>query len=187
MALSGSTARRYAEAFLDLAQERGAVEEWSASLERVTSTLSAESLRSLAAPSYPLETRRRALEAAFANEPAGVRSLLSTLLERGRIGLLPPITRAYRDLLDARAGIEKAVITTAVPLAEGERGDLVRRLERESGTRLRTTFAVDPSLLGGMLVRIGDHQLDGSVRTRLAVMRERLARPSSVGSAGDAA
>lgn len=175
MALTGSTPKRYAEALLDLAEQQDAVEEWRTSVDRVAASLSGDVLRMLASPAYPLQARRSALELATAGEPAAVRSLLVTLLERDRIGLLPAVARAFRDLLDARAGIEKAVMTTAVPLDESERRALVRRLESSSGRKLRARFEVDPSIVGGMLVRIGDHQLDGSVRTRLAVMRQRLA------------
>ncbi len=172
---TGFAARRYAEALADLAAERRVINEVRGSLDRVAQALSGEALRLLAAPSFPLKTRRRALDAAFGEEASAVRSLLVTLLERDRIALLPAITRAYHDLIDARAGIEKAVITTAAALDERERRSLIERLERASGKRLRPTFAHDPSLIGGALVRIGDHQIDGSVRTRLASLRERLA------------
>lgn len=175
MPLGGSAPKRYAEALLDLAERHGDVEEWRKALDRVTAALTGDVLRTIASPAYPLDARRKALELATADEPAGIRSLLVTLLERGRIALLPTVARSFEDLLDARAGIEKAVITTAVPLAEGERGTVVRRLEADGGRRLRARFEVDPSILGGMLVRIGDHQIDGSVRTQLAVLRERLA------------
>ncbi len=175
MPLTGSAAKRYAEAFLDLAEERRAVDESAAALGRMAEALSGEAFRLLASPEHPIDSRRRALELVTASEPALVRALLFTLLERGRIALLPAIARAHRDLLDARAGVEKAVITTATELDESERRALVERLERASGKTLRATFAADPSLIGGVLLRIGDHQLDGSVRTRLAVMRDRLA------------
>jgi F-type H+-transporting ATPase subunit delta len=175
MPLSGSAARRFAEALLDLAGEKHATAEWGASLDRLVSALSGESLRLLASPAVPFAVRRDALERATEAQPAGVRALLTTLLERDLIALLPAVSRAYQDLVDARAGIEKAVITTAVPLEEGEREALVQRLERASGRRLRATFAVEPAIVGGMLVRIGDHQVDGSVRTRLALLGERLA------------
>lgn len=176
MALGGSKARRYAEAFLELADEAGATEKWVESLDGVTASLSAEGLRLLGNPTFPMEMRRRAVEAAIESEPAGVRSLLATLLEREAIAALPAITRAAHDLLDKRAGIEKAVITTAVPIGESERRDIVARLERDSGKRLRATFDVDPALQGGLVVRIGDHQVDGSIRTRLATLRQVIAQ-----------
>lgn len=187
MAISGSSAKRYAEAILELATEHRTIDEWSASLDRVSAALSPEALRILSAPTYPLEARRQALEAATREEPAPVKALLSTLLERERLALLPVITRAFHDLLDARAGVEKAVVVTAVPLAENERGALVARLERESKKKLRTRFEVEPKIMGGAIIRIGDHQVDGSVRTRLALLRERVAHmPPSAGEAGDA-
>ena len=175
MAAVGSSAKRYAEAILELATAQRNVEEWTASLDRVTAGLAPEALRLLGAPTFPLEARRRALESVSAKEPSGVRALLHTLLEPKRIALLPRITRAFHDLLDARAGIEKAVIVTAIPLAEPERTALLTKLERASGKKLRATFEVDPKIMGGVVVRIGDHQVDGSVLTRLAVLRQHVA------------
>src|SRR5207248_9619966 len=106
----------------------------------------------------------------------GIKALVQTLLERERLALLPAIVRSYHDLLDVRDRIEKAVITTAIEVTPAERRELVARLERESGKRLRATFVVDPALQGGLVVRIGDHQIDGSVRTRLAALRQQLAQ-----------
>jgi F-type H+-transporting ATPase subunit delta len=176
MALTGSAAKRYAEAVLELAEESRAIEEWTAALDRIVSALSREALRLLSAPSFPLTARRAALDGATAGEPAGVRALLQTLLERERIALLPAIARAYHDLLDERKGIEKAVITTAVPLDADQQREIVSRLERATGKRLRASFIVEPALKGGVVLRIGDHQLDGSVRTRLGAMRQQLAQ-----------
>lgn len=175
MALGGSSARRFAEAALALAVEQNAVDSWRGSLDRVAAALAGATLRLLRAPSISLAARRRALEEAVAGEPAGVRALLEMLLERDRIALLPDVARTYRELLDARAGVEKAVLTTAVPLDEAARRDLVARLERLTDKKLRATFSVDADALGGVVVRIGDHQVDGSVRTRLALLREQLA------------
>jgi F-type H+-transporting ATPase subunit delta len=176
MALAGSTARRYAEAFIELADEHDATDDWVASLDRIASGLAADALRLLANPTFPLEMRRRALDAAIESEQPGARSLLVTLLEREQIAAVPAIARAVHELLDRRAGIEPAVVTTAVPIDESERRALVARLENETGKRLRVTFTQDPSLHGGLIVRIGDHQVDGSVRTRLAALRSLMAQ-----------
>jgi F-type H+-transporting ATPase subunit delta len=176
MALTGSGAKRYAEALLDLAEEAKAVPEWTAALERISQGLGPEALRLLTSPSFPVASRRAALERATAGEPAGIRALLQTLLERERIALLPAIVRAYHDLLDDREGIERAVVLTAVEMDESRRREIVSQLERGTGKRLRATFVVDPSIKGGVVLRIGDHQIDGSVRTRLALMRQQLAQ-----------
>lgn len=175
MALRGWSARRYAEAILALATEQGNVAEWRDGLAEAAAGLSGDALRLLAAPSINLEARRRALRSATEKAPPGVRALLLTLLRRERIGALPDVARAFGELLDARDGIDRAVITTATALEGAARGELVRELERTTGRTLRAAFAVDPQLIGGAVVRVGDRQIDGSLRTRLALLRERLA------------
>ena len=84
MALSGSSARRYAEALLQIATTENAEEEFAASFERLRQALSGEILRALRNPGVPLAARRAAIEAATAGEPRAVRSLLGLLLERER-------------------------------------------------------------------------------------------------------
>jgi len=149
VALGGSAPRRYAEAMLDLALAANAVDGFRASLDR--------------------------LAAATAAEPADVRSLMRLLVERDRIALLPDIARAYGTLVDRRAGIADARITTAVALTQAQRDDYVRRLERTSGTTVRATFAVDPALLGGAKVQVGDRLVDASLAAQLAELGAQLA------------
>jgi F-type H+-transporting ATPase subunit delta len=96
-------------------------------------------------------------------------------LEGDRIALVPQIALAFGDLVDRREGIAKARITTAVPIDEAARRELVRRLERESGRKLRATFAVDPTLIAGAKVQIGDHLIDSSVRAKLTALGRQLA------------
>src|SRR5688572_21225109 len=144
MALSGSSARRYAEALLQIATSGGTAEdEFAASFERLRQALGAEVLRALRNPGVALQARRGAIDAATAGEPRAIRSLLGLLLERERIALFPQIAVAYADLVERRAGIVKGRITTATELRATEREDLVRRLERSSGKKIRATFAVE--------------------------------------------
>jgi F-type H+-transporting ATPase subunit delta len=175
MALGGSAARRYAEALLDIAASEGAVAPFRASLERLAAAIGIEAIRALRDPRAPLARRRAALDAATKSEPQAIRAVLALLLARDRIALLPGIARAYGELVDRREGIAKAKITTAVGLDEGQRQELTGRLERASGKRVRATFAVDPALVGGAMVQLGDHLVDASLRTQLASLARALA------------
>jgi len=175
MALSGSAARRYAEALLALAPNERAVADLRVSLGKLAPVFDRVTVAGLRDPSVPMKQRVAALSAALAGEPAVVRSLMVLLLETDRIALVPQIALAFGDLVDRREGIAKARITTAVPLKEPDQRELVNRLERESERKLRATFAVDPTLIGGAKVQIGDHLIDSSVRAKLAALGRQLA------------
>jgi F-type H+-transporting ATPase subunit delta len=175
VALSGSAARRYAEAILDLATGQNAVDAYRASLDGLAAGISPQAIRALRNPSVPVKQRLAAIEAVTSGQPKAIRSLLLLLELRDRIALLPDIARAYGDLVDKRAGIVKAKFTTAVELGAVEQRALVTRLEKSSGTRLKATFAVDPALIGGAQIQLGDHLVDTSVRAQLNALRMRLA------------
>lgn len=175
-ALSGSAARRYAEALLGVATAEKAVPAYRRSLERLAAGLRPEVVRLLRDPRVPMAARREALHAASKDEPVAVRAVLDLLLQRDRIGLLPRVATAYGDLVDRREGIAKAKITTSVPLDEAQRGDLVLRLERSSRTKIRAAFSVEPSLIGGAKVQVGDRLIDASLRNQLDELARQLAR-----------
>ena len=175
MALSGSAARRYAEALLALSPNDSAVAQLRTSLDKVGPVFDRGTIASLRDPSVPMKQRIAALGAALTGEPPAIRSLMVLLLETDRIGLVPQIALAFGDLVDRRDGVAKARITTAVSLTDSEQRDLVTRLARESGRKLRVTFAVDPTLVGGAKVQIGDHLIDSSVRAKLAALGRQLA------------
>jgi F-type H+-transporting ATPase subunit delta len=175
LTLSGSAARRYAEALIALSPNERAVAELRTSLEKLAPVFDRATVASLRDPSVPMKQREAALTAALAGEPAVIRSLMVLLLETDRIALVPQIALAFGDLVDRREGIAKARITTAVPLKDSEERELVNRLERESGRKLRATFAVDTTLIGGAKVQIGDHLIDSSVRAKLVALGRQLA------------
>jgi F-type H+-transporting ATPase subunit delta len=175
LALSGSAARRYAEALLALSANDRAVGELRTSLEKLAPVFDRATIAGLRDPSVPGKQRIAALDAALAGEPAAIRSLMVLLLESDRIALVPQIALAFGDLVDRREGIAKARITTAVALKESEQRELVSRLERESKRKLRATFAVDPTLIGGAKVQIGDHLIDSSVQAKLVALGRQLA------------
>ena len=175
MPLGGSGARRYAEALFDIASSENAIDAYRASLDRLAKAFGPETVRALRDPRITVEHRRAALDAGAKDEPRAVRAVLDLLLQRDRIALVPDIARAFGDLVDEREGVVKARITTPVELGERERGAFVSRLEAASGRKVRATFAVDPSLLGGATVQLGDRLIDTSLRTQLNALARQLA------------
>lgn len=175
MALSGSAARRYAEAIYDLAAAERAVDAYRASLDALAAGITPVAIRALRDPSVPVARRLAAVDAATAGQPKAIRAVLLLLEQRDRIAILPEIARAFGDLVDRRAGIVKAKITTAVPLEEAQRKAFVTRLESSTGKKINATFAVDAELIGGARVQLGDHLIDSSVRAQLAALRSQLA------------
>lgn len=175
MALTGSAARRYAEALMDIAVEAKAVDEYRSSLDAVAAAFSERYMDALSDPSSPRRKRLDAARAATKGHPEAIGSLVAMLVERGRIGLLSAIARAYGDLADERAGIAKARITTAVPLPDAQRTSFVGRLEKTTGKKIKAEFAVEPDLIGGAMVQVGDHLIDASLRARLETLHEQLA------------
>ena len=98
------------------------------------------------------------------------------LTSRGAIHRLPEITDRYQEMLDAHRGIERAEIVSAVPLDDAQRDSVEEMLTRTSGKEIRLSTRVDPEILGGMVIRVGDRVMDGSARTRLQSMRREIAR-----------
>jgi F-type H+-transporting ATPase subunit delta len=112
------------------------------------------------------------------NEQLGLmkelRNLLAILINNGRIGQVAEVAQAYRRQLQERLGIRQAEIVTARELSEQERGSLVAEAGKLAGARVEVSFNLDPSILGGTVVRIGSTVYDGSVRGRLDRLKEAL-------------
>ena len=126
-------------------------------------------------PSIALETRAAAVETTFgrvASRP--VLNLIQLMLRRGRIDELPRVAAEFRRLDNARQGITIATATSAAPLNADEVTALTQRLEAFTGGRVELDVKEDPSLLGGLVVRVGDRLIDGSVRGRLERLRNQL-------------
>jgi F-type H+-transporting ATPase subunit delta len=176
MATLRSTARRYAEAARSLAERDDSLGAWVEALETATGRLSdAQVMRVLADPAVAFEDRRRVAETILGESVTGdPRNLVLLLVRRGRIELLPRVAAELRRMWEQRQGIVRAVVTSAAPLSDAERDAVRDKLAAMTGDRVEIETQVDPSLLGGVLVRMGDRLIDGSVRGRLERLRARL-------------
>ena len=101
-------------------------------------------------------------------------NLIGLMLRRGRIQELPRLAAEFRRLDDERQGVARASVTSTLPLEPDELQALKERLARSTDRRVELDLTVDPSLLGGLVVRLGDRLVDGSVRSRLERLRNRL-------------
>jgi F-type H+-transporting ATPase subunit delta len=176
MARRQSAARRYAEAAFSVAMRDDAVEAWRSELDSAAEIVGEERIgRALANPSIPLETRLATAEDTF-GKLVGKKALnlIGLMLRRGRIEELPRLAAEFRRLDDERQGITHALATSASPLTKDEVRALTQRLEQETGGRIELDVEIDPSLLGGLVVRVGDRLIDGSVRSRLERLRNQL-------------
>ena len=129
----------------------------------------------LANPAIPVERRAEVLTELLGGRiSAPAQNLVQLLLRRGRIEELPRVAAEFRRLDDRRQGITHATATSAIPLTPDEVRALTQRLEQTTGGRIALDVRVDPSLLGGLIVRVGDRLIDGSVRGRLERLRTKL-------------
>jgi F-type H+-transporting ATPase subunit delta len=138
--------------------------------------------RALLHPGLGAERRRRVLAALAERLGASVllRRLLDLLAARDRVELLPDVVEAYAELANAARGIVSAEAVSAVPLPAAQ----ARALAAALGGAVELRGRVDPGLVGGLLVQAGGMTYDGTVRTRLAALRRRLATASPGSPAG---
>ena len=176
MARRESAARRYAEAAFEVAMRDNTIDAWRRELDAAATIVEEERIgRALANPSIPLETRLATAERTFGKLVGRqALNLIGLMLRRGRIQELPRLSAEFRRLDDERKGITHATATSASSLTKDEAAALTHRLEEYTGGRVELDVQVDPSLLGGLVVRVGDRLIDGSVRSRLERLRNQL-------------
>jgi F-type H+-transporting ATPase subunit delta len=132
--------------------------------------------RSLKRDALPLTSRLDLAVAAIGSQVSRpVLNLIVLLLRRGRIELLPRVAQEFARLDDLDKQVIHATATSAAPMGPDEVRALTARLEQLSGGRVELTTEVDPGILGGVVVRLGDRLIDGSVRGRLERLRSKLA------------
>lgn len=173
-AVTGSVARRYAQAFFDLGAEQGALEEQEADLARVVGTMAEQPAlqKTLYHPLISAEEKRRLVDQLFGSQAgATTLNLVRLIIEKKRERLLPAILEEFRQLVNVARNVVEVEAVAASPLAEPLIGELRSKLEDATGKRVQVKVSVNPALLGGVVLQIGDRRIDGSVRGRLNSLR----------------
>ena len=173
-----TVARRYAEAMADVAIARNQVDQIDAELRTFAEMLrqSRELAQVFASPVLPQADKGKVLEALIARTRPGTftANLLRTMLTNYRLPLVAEVYEQYRRIINERRGVVVAEVTTAQPLAQAEQAQLGQRLQAITGKRVEFQFKTDPAVIGGVVTRIGSVIYDGSVRTQLQEIEQRL-------------
>lgn len=173
-----ASAQRYAAAAFALARDEGDLESWQRPLDEISSLMDVPAARvALTSPVVRPEEKRAVIQQLVPDMPHLVRNLVNLMIERDRADLLPQVARAFRELTNQERGIVTADVTTAVPLDQETEQTVARRLGEYLGRdpgHLVIRSRVDPSIIGGVVARVGDTLIDDSVHGRIERLRRAL-------------
>ena len=170
------SAKRYALALYQLALERDSLESWQVDLQAVDEALQEREFAAfLGMPKILLSQKMSVIREGLPGIDPMVHNLMGVLVSRNMADALPSVREEYGKLVDRQQGRERALVTSAVPLEAGQLDRLAGYLGELVGMEVEVTAAVNPSILGGLVARVGDRLIDGSVRTRLQDLRRSLA------------
>ncbi len=176
-------ARRYAKALLLISKEDDLTETHKAELAGVSALIEAEKElgQALVNPLYNAINRKKVLESVIAKMDLSkaMQSFLLLLFDKGRFGFLTAINDFYQKLADELKGIARASLVSASELSSETIEKIRAALSDRTGKDIVLEVEQDPSLIGGIVTRLGDLVLDGSIRTQLLNMRESLKRGES--------
>jgi F-type H+-transporting ATPase subunit delta len=169
-------ARNYAEALFDLGERGGQTTRYAELIDAVAGAVETtpEVQAVLMSPRVPKAEKARILASALKDAPRDFVLFLQALVKRGRQQLLRDIASQYLALLDLKLNRVRAGVTLARPADDALRRTIQERLSRQLGKEVIASYAVDPEILGGVVVRLGERIHDGSVRRRLTKLRRHL-------------
>ena len=167
-------ARNYAEALFAIAQKAGDLPGWGRMINEVGAAVDSDrTLRIfLESPKIPAEKKKALFTRSYQDRaPRLFVRFLHALVNNGRQNLLPEVAQEYLAMVDEAEGRMHATVTVASEPDEAMRGVVKQQLSRAFGKEVVAHFAVNPAIMGGIVVRAGDTVIDGSVRRRLAVLK----------------
>ncbi len=173
-----TVSRRYAKALMTLGQEDGKYKEYGEELLGFAQLMEQEPelKHALLNPIHGLEERRKLLlhltEVLKLSPIMG--NFLKLLFDKHRLAALPGIAQVYQQLVDELENVKRARVKAAIPLDEGMQERLRQALEQMTGSKVVMEVEEDPAIIGGIVARVGDLVLDGSIRTQLMSLRESL-------------
>ena len=170
-------ARNYAEALLALARKAGDLQAWGRLIDDVANAMERDDRlrRFLEAPQVSADEKNAVLSKAYEDRaPRLFLRYLQQLVKNRRQLLIPEIANEYRNLVDEVEGRVHAQVTLARDVDDEQRAAIARQLSHTLGKPVVPQIRINPNILGGIIVRVGDRVMDGSVRRRLGILRTRM-------------
>ncbi len=170
-------ARRYAKALFSLGKQEGKIEEYSEKLGIIAALFDDEAAGvrdAVANPLYPLDVRQKVMAKIADNVQADtiLSNFLTLVVDKNRAGILPDIADELRIMTDKDRNISHGVVVSAVALDDALLAKVQATLEKLTGTQVLLETKVDPSIIGGIVAKVGDLVLDGSIKTQLNGLKE---------------
>lgn len=167
--------RRYALALVEIAREQQSFERWIDVVDALGAlTSEARFVNALQGDGMTDEGFQNIVRQILPGVAPVEMNLFRLLRRKNRLALGPSIASYFREMWDEERGVERAVVRTAIALDDPTRDRIREQLSQQTGKAIEMETEVDPSLIGGAVIRIGDRLIDGSTRTRLRQLRGRL-------------
>ncbi len=170
-------AKRYSQAIFQIALEKNELERWQKDLQKIAALArNTELVEAIDNPRFSLEQKSKLLKNQLKDINPLAMNLVLILTNLGRFKVISEIYTDYQTLKDEHQGVEKAEVTTSVPLDENERQKLTVLLQSITSKKIVLEEKIDTAVIGGLVVRVGGKIVDGSTHTQLDLLRENLAR-----------
>lgn len=173
--MASGAAKRYTEAVFSISREKGSFDQWQRDLDALAGLMedraAAEVLNS---PKISRADKMALIQTVLHGAQPEALNLATLLLDRARLAIAPEMARLFRDAALAELGIVVAEVTTAAPVDKQAETAIRQRLSSLVGKQVEVRTDVDPSIIGGIVARIGDQLIDGSVSNQLRRLRDRL-------------
>jgi F-type H+-transporting ATPase subunit delta len=169
-------AKRYAEAAYLIAREDGTQGAWLEGLSAMAALFGDPQAQAFLENSRVApDAKAQLVEKALGGAGPLVLNLARLLLRRGKTALGPQIRDAFQELIDEAQGISHATVTSAIPLSSDDVSAVTQKLTQLTNGPVTVTTEIDESILGGLVVRIGDRLIDGSTKSKLIALKQQLA------------
>lgn len=169
-------ARRYAKAIFTVGQQEGIYEEYNEVLQGLASLFAShpEVADAVTNPLYPMDVKEKVMQGMVASMGVdkSMGNFLNLLVQKKRASLLPEIAASFQVMVDEAKNISHGSVISAIELDDELKANVQTVLEKLTGKKVALTTSVDPSIIGGIIAKVGDLVLDGSIKTQLAGLKD---------------